>query len=216
MFAVVLPVLILSAGVAIDAARWFYAMRNTTAALDAAVLAGARVLQLNPDNPTAALDAARKVYTGNVAARIALLSDTVSFVTADGNKSVTGTGSAYLGTTLLSVAGIDRLVVVGDTGAGFPKASLASGGNSGSDLEIAIMLDVTGSMCDNGNGPCTTGTKLSGLKAAAKDLIEIAVLADQTKLTSKAAIVPFSTRVRLYTAPTIGTPLFCAASTFWR
>ena len=197
LFAVVLPLLIMSAGIAIDAARWFYAMRATTAALDASVLAGARVLQLNPDNVTAALDVAQKTYVNNVKARITLLSDTVSFVTADGNKSVTAKGEAYLATTLLSAAGYDKLRVVSETGAGFPKASIGSGGNGGSNLELAIMLDVTGSMCDNGQGPCTSGTKMDGLKAAARDLIDITVLTDQSKLTSKAAIIPFSTRVRV-------------------
>ncbi len=197
VFAVVLPLLIMSAGVAVDAARWFYAMRATTAALDASVLAGARVLQLNPDNVSAALDVAQKTYSSNVAARIKLQSDTVSFVTADGNKSVTARGHAYIATTLLSMAGFERLPVVSDAGAGFPKASIGSGGNGGSNLELAIMLDVTGSMCDNGQGPCTSGTKMDGLKAAARDLIDITVLADQSKLTSKAAIIPFSTRVRV-------------------
>jgi Flp pilus assembly protein TadG len=197
IFALVLPLLVMTAGVAVDAARWFYAMRSTTAALDAAVLAGARVLQLNPDDPTAAIAAATKVYTGNVAARVKLESDTVSFITADGNKAVTAKGSAYIATTLLSIAGFDRLPVASENGAGFPKASLASGGSSGSNLEIAIVLDVTGSMCEDGHGPCTSGEKISGLKAAAADLVDIAVLSDQSKLTSKAAIVPFATRIRV-------------------
>jgi hypothetical protein len=65
------------------------------------------------------------------------------------------------------------------------------------NLEISLMLDVTGSMCDDGQGPCTTANKLSGLKAAADQLVDTVVWQDQSKYTSKVAVVPFSTRVRV-------------------
>ncbi len=53
-----------------------------------------------------------------------------------------------------------------------------------------MMLDVTGSMA---------GQKLQDLKDAAKDLIDIVVWEDQSKFTSKVALVPFSEDVRLPT-----------------
>ncbi len=52
-------------------------------------------------------------------------------------------------------------------------------------------------MCNDGNGPCTSGTKISALKDAAKKLVDTVVWDDQSKYTSRIAIVPFSTRVRV-------------------
>ena len=59
------------------------------------------------------------------------------------------------------------------------------------------MLDVTGSMCDDGVGPCLTGTKISGLKAAASELINSVVNPSPTGLVSRVALVPFATKVRV-------------------
>jgi hypothetical protein len=65
---------------------------------------------------------------------------------------------------------------------------LAAGGNSETNLEIAMMLDVTGSM---------SGSKIADLKLAAKDLIDIVVWSDQSEYTSKVALVPFANGVNL-------------------
>ena len=53
------------------------------------------------------------------------------------------------------------------------------------------MLDITGSM---------QGQKLTDLKSAAGDAIDILIWADQSKYTSKVAITPFAQDVRLPTA----------------
>ena len=58
----------------------------------------------------------------------------------------------------------------------------------GSNVEIALMLDVTGSMCD----PCT---KIDAVKSAAKDLIDIVVWADQSQYYSRVALAPFAEAV---------------------
>ena len=52
-------------------------------------------------------------------------------------------------------------------------------------------------MCDDGLGPCSSGVKVNGLKAAAKVLVDIVVQADQSNNKSRIAVVPFSTRVRV-------------------
>ena len=184
-------------GGAIDLARWSHAKRTTAAALDAAVLAGAHALQIDPTNITHAIATAQTMYSQNLTGRPTVSSDTVTFVAADSNTAITATGAATIDTTLLRVVGINSLTVVNDAGASFPKATVKSGGAAGGNIEVSIMLDVTGSMCDDGVGPCTTGTKINGLKAAANDLIGIVVSTNQSTYTSKAAIVPFSTRVRV-------------------
>lgn len=68
------------------------------------------------------------------------------------------------------------------------EAQLAVGGNSETNLEISMMLDVTGSMA---------GDKIDDLKASAKDLIDIVVWNDQSEFTSKVALVPFANGVNL-------------------
>lgn len=68
------------------------------------------------------------------------------------------------------------------------EAMLAVGGSGENNLEIAMMLDVTGSM---------SGDKINDLKAAAKDLIDIVVWDDQSEYTSKVALVPFANGVHL-------------------
>ena len=58
------------------------------------------------------------------------------------------------------------------------------------NLEISLMLDITGSMCQ----PCS---KLDDLKDAAQDLINILVQDDQSEHTSRVALVPFSHAVNV-------------------
>ncbi len=56
------------------------------------------------------------------------------------------------------------------------------------NLELALVLDITGSM---------SGTPLSDLKTAAKDLIDYVIQDVQTPYYSKAAIVPYSVGVNV-------------------
>jgi Flp pilus assembly protein TadG len=195
VFGLVAVVLMLAAGGAVDYGRWFYAHRATANALDAAVLAGARTLQLNPGDTAAAINAAKSVYTANIQRRLEVTSDTVSFATANSNTAVTATGNAYIATPFMKFAGVTELPLVSQAGA---QAAMQVGGRGGaSNLELSIMLDVTGSMCDDGTGPCTGGIKMNGLKDAANHLVNIITSSDQSQHTSKVAVVPFSTRVRV-------------------
>ena len=197
IFGLIVTVLFVTVGGAIDFGRWYHARQMTIAAVDAAVLAAGRTLQLDPDNTSGAVTMAQKIYTSNVSDRMLLASDTINFTVTDAGKAVTAQGTAYIGTTLLAVAGITQLPIMTASGTGFPKARLAIGGNGGSNLEIAMVLDVTGSMCANGVGPCTSDAKMTALKDAAKELVNIVVWSNQTTYTSRVAIVPFSTRIRV-------------------
>ena len=196
-FSFALLVIGLSAGLAIDLSRQRLAYTITSSAMDAAVLAGARWLQLNPTDTTGAIAAANTFYQANIVTREPVLSDTVSFISVDNDTAIAAEGSASIATTFVALAGVNSLPIVTTDAAAFPKASLSVGGSGGSNIEISLVLDVTGSMCDDGVGPCTTGTKISGLKAAATDLINIVVATDQSQHTSKVALVPFSTRIRV-------------------
>jgi hypothetical protein len=116
-----------------------------------------------------------------------LATDTVTFLAQDANTAITAEGSVFIATTFLRLAGIDQLPLLDLSGGEFSKAVIATGASAGINLEIAMMLDVTGSM---------SGQKIKDLKVAAKDLVNITVWADQSEYTSRVSIVPFANGVR--------------------
>ena len=194
IFAITLSVLALGVGGAIDFGRWSTARSKTSVALDAAVLAGARTLLITGDE-SQAVAAAQSYYNKNIATRLDVVNDTVNFAVVDEGTAFSGTGNANLATTFLQIMGITQLPLVLDPAASFPKAKIKGG--AGSNIEVAVMMDITGSMCDDGEGPCTTGTKLDALKTAAKDLVNIVVQDQQSPYTSRVALVPFAKRIRV-------------------
>jgi hypothetical protein len=73
-----------------------------------------------------------------------------------------------------------------------PSVSCTGTSSGGTNVETALMLDVTGSMCQ----PCT---KISAVQSAAKDLIDIVVWADQSQYYSRVALAPFAEAVNVGT-----------------
>ncbi len=191
MFAMVAVVLMVSIGAAVDIGRWLYARDQTAAAIDAAVLAGGRSLQTNNTDTAAAIATAKSFYNENVKRRPTVTDDTIKFTVVDNGRAITASGSAFIKTPFLQVGNISKLPVLSLTQAQSAKAALQVGGNGGQNLEVSMMLDITGSMA---------GQKLKDLKDAATDLIDIVVWDDQSKFTSKIALVPFSEDIRLPTS----------------
>lgn len=168
-------------GGAIDYGRWLNARDQTQHAIDAAILAGGRILQTSGGDETAAFQAAQQYYD-QMKSRW-LSRDTVSFAVVDSGTAVRAAGTAFITTPFLSAVGISEVPVIT---AG--KAVVAAGGNAKKSLEISLMLDVTLSMW---------GQKIEDLKLAAKELIDILVWEDQSEFTSKVALVPFSETIYL-------------------
>lgn len=195
LFGLMAIVLFLTIGGAVDYGRWLHARHHTINAMDAAVLAAGRSLQVD-GNETSAIAAAQAYYAENIKNRLPVKSDTVNFVVSDDGLSVSATGNAFIETPLLSLAHIYQLALLDSAGADYSKAEVAVGNNAGINLEISMMLDVTGSM---------SGDKIADLKLAAKDLIDIVVWDDQGEFTSRVALVPFSEGVRLPTEDAIDT-----------
>lgn len=183
-------------GLAVDYARFVNARSQTIEATDAAVLAGARALQSNGGNQQAAQDVAMAYYRQATLNRIQLVSDNIHFNVMDGGTSMEADGNAQIATPFMHlVFNLEgnqgtTLPLLRADGSDYSKAVLAVGGNGQNNLEISMMLDVTGSMA---------GQKLTDLKSAASDLVNIVVWQDQSKYTSKIAIVPFAEDVRLPT-----------------
>lgn len=101
-----------------------------------------------------------------------------TFMPADDGRKVVATASAKLSSSILG--GVSSQVL--DIGAKSEALRPA-------DLEVALVLDVTGSMAQ--------GTKLADLKVAAKDLIDIVVQDQQEPFYSKVALVPYSMAVNV-------------------
>jgi Flp pilus assembly protein TadG len=189
-------------GGAIDYGRATNARAQTQTALDAASLAGGRVLQLG-GTTAKAVDVAKKVYaahTSNLAS-----DDTVTFpLPTNGSTSITPAGSVKVATPFLSLIGIEKIGVVADAGTVSGSCvgpTCQNGSNTGTSIEISLMLDTTGSMCDGSNQsqPCTSGPKIDAMQAAAKDLVDIVIWQDQSKYTSKVALAPFANNVNVGT-----------------
>ncbi|WP_295559498.1 pilus assembly protein [uncultured Hyphomicrobium sp.] len=186
IFAMIGVSLCLFVGAAVDLGRWLQARNQSVAALDAAVLAGARVLQLDEKDVTGARAAAQQYFTENTKGRMHVVDETVSFNPSDDNTAFTGTNRSFIETTFLSFAHISRLPV-----GAYSKAVLRAGGQSNNEVEIAMMLDVTGSM---------SGTKIRDLKAAATDLVNIVISDSANYNPVRISIVPFAEGVRLPTS----------------
>lgn len=93
LFGFFLTIICVSVGGAIDFARYSSAKAQTTAAVDAAVLAGARALLLGQP-PGEAKKVAQDYYDKNVADRFPVKSDDIKFSATP--TSVSGSGNAFL------------------------------------------------------------------------------------------------------------------------
>jgi Flp pilus assembly protein TadG len=194
VFALMAVVLMLAVGAAVDFGRWLHARDQTLGAVDAGLLAGGRWLQTSPNDNAGAIAAARSVYTQNIATRLPVLSDNVSFAVSSDGMSLTASGTAYIQTPFLQLAGIAKLPLISQGQQPIATAKLAVGGNGGTNLEVSMMLDITGSML---NTSASGNTKIQDLITSATDLVNIVVWADQSQYTSKVAIAPFTEDISL-------------------
>jgi hypothetical protein len=184
IFGLMALVLFMVIGLAVDYARFLSARSQTLAATDAAVLAAARALQTNGGDQTAAIALAKTYYDQATKSRISVASDKIGFSVVDNGTAVMATGNASVATPFMGLGGTKSLPLLRKDGSDYSKAVLAVGGNAELNLEIGMMLDVSGSMGE--------GRKLQDMKDAANDLVDIVVWKDQSQYTSRIAIVPFS------------------------
>jgi Flp pilus assembly protein TadG len=192
VYALSAMVMLLAIGAAVDFGRWLHARDQTASAIDSAVLAGARYLQTNSTDTAGAVNAAKKFYAQNVASRIPVTDDSINFAVSSDGTAMSASGTAYIQTPFLQLANIDKLPLF--------KAATAKAERQVGNKEVAVMLDITGSMCDNiYYQPCSSASKLNALKAAANKMIDIMLPEGQTNPSAKVAIIPFSEEVRLPT-----------------
>ncbi|MBU2534345.1 MAG: VWA domain-containing protein [Alphaproteobacteria bacterium] len=180
IFGMTLTIVVSLVGASVDYARWHSARSQTLRAMDAAVLAGGRQLLLNK-TAEEAKQVARTYYDQNKAKFLSV--DSVTFTVNSAGTEMTAVSASKVNTPMLSVAGVPDLPI-NETA----RAKLETGANAGQSVEIAMMLDTTGSMA---------GRRMVALKQAAIDLVNIVVWQDQSQFTSRVAIVPFAPYVNV-------------------
>ena len=186
LFGLTSLVVVAIVGGAIDYGRWLSARNQTQTAIDSALLAAGRTAQTTYGDATKSILSATSYY--NQMKSNITTNDTVNFVSKNSATSFEARGSAYVQTPFLNILGISRLPVLQLGDVRQAESTIAVGGNSGTNIEVSMMLDTTGSM---------SGQKLIDMKAAAKDLIDIVVWSDQSAYTSKVALAPFSAAVNV-------------------
>jgi Flp pilus assembly protein TadG len=196
-------------GLAVDMGRVYHVSMHTQGALDSAALAAGRVAQLEKtDTLNKASKAASAYY--DQAKPTDVVATSIQFSPNSQQTEFTVTATSWVRTPFLGVlkfiASHEPPTDAPDVCAGnyfgcvkvVSKATAqiclncsdTGGGNSddGTNLEISMMLDVTGSM---------GGQAILDLKSAAKDLIDIVVWGDQSKYTSRVALAPFAPAVNV-------------------
>jgi Flp pilus assembly protein TadG len=198
-------------GLAIDFGRVYSVRAQTQSALDAAALAAGRVAQLNKTDTVNKASEAASAYFNQTKPKD-VVSATLQFQPDASNTSFTVTATSWVRTPFLAVLNslfpqdstdgapsaclgnghrCIRLITTA-TAALCPSVACVGGSSGGSNVEIALMLDVTGSMCS----PCS---KIDAAKDAAKDLIDIVVWDDQSEYYSRVALAPFAEAVNVGT-----------------
>ncbi|MEQ8822852.1 MAG: pilus assembly protein TadG-related protein [Filomicrobium sp.] len=172
MFAGVFMVLAITVGASLDFARLNSVQTALQRDLDAAVLASATKMS---ENVTAKEIA--DVYFGDNW-RETHQSGKVNVSLSSADNTISATANTPVPMTLMKLFGVNE-------GTAKAVSKVSVGGN---DVEIALVLDTTGSM---------EGQKLVDLKTAANKLIDIVYQLDGSKDHVKVALIPFSQYVNV-------------------
>jgi Flp pilus assembly protein TadG len=179
IFALTSFVIITAAGLAIDAGRAYHAASKMTSALDAAALAAAKSMREDASMTDAELIAiADRYFRINVAGTGGNYAVIESIQAAiDRNfDTISLTLASHVPTVFGRLAGVDRINI--------PVVSTAV--YQSSDIELALQLDVTGSMA---------GSRLAELKLAVNDLLDIMLPDEGTTNKVRIGLAPFSAGV---------------------
>jgi Flp pilus assembly protein TadG len=171
-FALMIVPLVACTGLAIDGGRAFLARYELESALDAAALAVG-----SSTGNQATMDAlARKYVDANFKAPD---STQVALTVTPTTSMVTVRGTTRLNTYFMPLVGIPNVTISAES-------EVRRGG---SNVEVALMLDITESMLTN--------DRIGSLKTAANNLINIVVADTQTPFFSRVAIVPWANNVHV-------------------
>lgn len=180
MFGLTVFVVFLTGGLAIDVAR---ALRVGTAlakAADAAALASAKRLEETNTTDAEIAATAQSYFNANLE-RIGVHGFSLGNFSATPNRSLSTVSivvDASVSTTFGKIAGVDTISIPVNTSAVYKTRK----------VELAMMLDVTGSM--------GSGDKIGALKRAAQDVVDIVVGPGPAGTSpNKVALAPYSASV---------------------
>lgn len=178
IFSLLVFVLFGATGLAIDTSRLNRMTMRVNGALDAAALATARELRLSSKSDGELTELASGFFMSNIQQQLSQEGRVDNFsIEIDRNKSAIAVSvDAYLPTALGRVFNISE----------FHATLAARSVYAARDIELGMMLDVSGSMA---------GSKISDLRNAAKDLAEIILDDSHGPTKNKIGIAPFSTAV---------------------
>ena len=162
-------------GIAIDTSVAYNVKSQLGAAVDAAALAGAR----NFASPTRDADIQRFFDANFQSGYMGSVAEPLQIVPDDESRTITVTARVNIPTFFMGVLGTDSTDV-----AATAEATLSS-----RDVEVAMVLDVTGSM--------RNFNRIVDLKAAAIELVDIVVQDLQDPFYSKVALVPYASGVNV-------------------
>lgn len=186
-------------GATIDLGQAWVAKSRLQNAIDAAALAATNSYQMDPDRNQAAATAKAMQFFQAATINVPGATATVAIDAAAG--SVTIDAEAIVKTPFLTLVGFPSMTVNTRS-----EATASASIGTSSDVEIALMLDVTGSM---GQASGSGGSKLEAMKASAKGLIDILIPNSGTPH-AKVALAPFSRTVNVgddLASPVTGLPL---------
>lgn len=186
-------ILVTIAGVAIDSSRAYNVSFKLQTGLDAAALAAAKLL----DDANATTDQFQE--TGEAFFKTYLDSLAINGVTATNiqvtpnysDSSVTVSADVKIKTFFGAVSDVKTFDYTPSSTVIFkPKK-----------IELALVLDITGSMCDSppssASNACSSGAKIDALKAAAKDVVQQLSATNPAANSIKVSVVPYSASVNL-------------------
>jgi Flp pilus assembly protein TadG len=166
------------AGLAIDLGRTYASKEKIAAAIDAATLAAAKGMRLEGLDETQATQLAQSVFDENMRQGAGRWTDinSVNITVNKANSTANMVVDATVKTTFGAIAGIQRMGSPGDAAAVFESR----------DIEVAVQLDMTGSM---------KGQKIKDLKSATTSLVDILLVKKPVGQNVKVAFAPFAAGV---------------------
>jgi Flp pilus assembly protein TadG len=180
MFAAAIVALVGAVGLSIDVGRSMDAHSKAAAALDSAALAATRAV-FNGDKAVTEIESLAAQYFENNLKSAGTLGADYSDFRADvdmDSKTVNVKTVVHVPTTFGRIFGVHTV----------DYAVAAAATFNVQDIELSLVLDVTGSMCQ----PCS---KISALKDAAKELIDALITDNGGASEVKIALAPYSTAV---------------------
>lgn len=172
LFALACLVIFPLVGFAVDLSRVFVEKQKLQQATDAAALAAAHDAFMTADERRVIVEAYLDHLEEDIGRKIEY------DLTQDEEGRISLTTRISVNTTIAKLMGIDEIDV------GVRSDAL----EGGADIEVAMIFDVTGSMA---------GSRITALRQAGKDLVNIVVKDEQEPYYSKASMVPYSVAVNV-------------------